>query len=91
MTNSLDELRLSQPGVLADMERFLPAIPAKSTRWVGEMEEIGDTFGAFGMTTSIFAGVADMYRFVSESLQTAPDQKPDLETLIRSLAGKLNN
>ena len=87
----LDELRLSQPGVLADMERFLPAIPAKSARWVGEMEEIGYTFGELGMTTSIFAGVADMYRFVSESPHTAPDQKPDLETLIRSLAGKLNN
>ena len=84
----IDELRLSQPGVLADMERSLPTIPAKAARWVGEMEEIGATFGDLGMTTSLFAGVADMYRLVSNS---SPYQTHDLETLIRSLAEKLDD
>jgi 3-hydroxyisobutyrate dehydrogenase-like beta-hydroxyacid dehydrogenase len=83
----MDELRLSQPGVLADMERSLPAIPSKSARWVGEMEEIAATFGDVGMTTDLFAGVADMYRLVTTN--SSPSHTDDLETFISSLAEKI--
>ncbi|MBT5497400.1 MAG: NAD(P)-dependent oxidoreductase, partial [Alphaproteobacteria bacterium] len=36
----LEELRQSQPAMLAAMERMLPRIPLDAARWLGEMHEI---------------------------------------------------
>jgi len=54
----------SQPAVVARMEDWMPTMPAKSRRWVSEMEEIEKTFSDLGMTPNIFKGVADMYRMI---------------------------
>ena len=58
------EFQLSQSALYKRMEGSLPAMPSKSQRWVGEMEEISATFEHVGLTPKILAGAADMYRFV---------------------------
>lgn len=63
----IEELRLSQPERLARMEKSLPRVPPKAHRWVGEMEEIAQTFLELGLTPSIHQGAAEMYRFLGRS------------------------
>ena len=43
-----DEFSHSQSAVMQRMERGLPGIPAKSRRWVSEMQEIEATFSPLG-------------------------------------------
>lgn len=62
-----DEQRESVADVLGWLERSLPTMPPKAHRWVGEMEEIAATFDDLGMTPSILAGAADIYRFVADT------------------------
>ncbi len=69
------EFRQSQSAMLARMERGLPSMPPKARRWVGEMEEIADTFAAVGLTPSILRGAADIYRFVGDT--TLADRNPE--------------
>ena len=85
------EFALSEPALLKRMEGYLPGVPMKSGRWVGEMEEISKTFGQVGLTPRIFSGAADLYRFVSENdlaLRTPedPDPLPALSEMISRLA-----
>jgi 3-hydroxyisobutyrate dehydrogenase-like beta-hydroxyacid dehydrogenase len=61
------ELELSQPVLYKRMNDNLPNVAPKSRRWVGEMEEIAKTFEQVGLTGKIFAGAADMYRFVGQT------------------------
>ena len=74
-----DEFRLSQTATLEQMNRSLPGMPPKARRWVGEMEEIAQTFAAVGLTQQILAGAADMYRLVGETAladRTPEDPSP---------------
>jgi 3-hydroxyisobutyrate dehydrogenase-like beta-hydroxyacid dehydrogenase len=61
------EQQQSIPDVLAWLEGFVPSMPPKAYRWVGEMEEIAKTFEDVGMTPNILTGAADMYRFIAET------------------------
>lgn len=54
----------SQAELYRRIEGTLPSIPTKSRRWNGEMEEVVATFDALGLTSKIYQGTADMYRFV---------------------------
>ena len=86
------EFALSESALLKRMERYLPGVPMKSGRWVGEMEEIAKTFEQVGLTPQIFTGAADLYRFVSKNdlaLRTPedPDLLPGLSEMISRLAG----
>jgi 3-hydroxyisobutyrate dehydrogenase-like beta-hydroxyacid dehydrogenase len=77
------EFQLSQAALYERMERGLLRMPMKSRRWVGEMEEIAQTFEQVGLTPKMLAGAADMYRFVGAT---------DLATLaqvLSVLAGRL--
>jgi 3-hydroxyisobutyrate dehydrogenase-like beta-hydroxyacid dehydrogenase len=56
----LEELRQSQPAMLAAMERMLPRIPLDAARWLGEMHEISATFADAGVTPKFHQGAADM-------------------------------
>jgi 3-hydroxyisobutyrate dehydrogenase-like beta-hydroxyacid dehydrogenase len=74
-----DEFRLSQPVFFEQMNRSLPGMPTKARRWVGEMEEISQTFAALGLTPKILAGAADIYRLVGETVlanRTPEDPAP---------------
>jgi 3-hydroxyisobutyrate dehydrogenase-like beta-hydroxyacid dehydrogenase len=56
----LEELRQSQPAMLAAMERMIPRIPLDAGRWKGEMHEISSTFAEAGVTPKFHQGAADM-------------------------------
>jgi 3-hydroxyisobutyrate dehydrogenase-like beta-hydroxyacid dehydrogenase len=77
------------------MEQELPRMPEKSRRWIGEMEEIAKTFEHVGLTPNIFAGAADIYRFVSKTdlaNRTPEDSspRPSLSRVVAVLAGYLS-
>lgn len=85
------EFKLSQAALYERMERGLPGMPPKARRWIGEMEEIADTFAHVGLTPRILAGAADMYCLVNEThladlSPEARDQIPTLAELITILA-----
>jgi len=88
------QFQLSQPALYEHMERGLPSMPMKSRRWVGEMEEIAQTFEQVGLTPKMFAGAADVYRFVGTSDLAArtpedTDPLPTLGQMASFLAGHL--
>lgn len=88
-----EEFQLSQAEVYQKMRR-LPAMPEKSRRWIGEMEEIAATFEHVGLTPKILTGAADMYRFVGATslAERTPEDTtplPSLEEMIAKLAAQL--
>jgi 3-hydroxyisobutyrate dehydrogenase-like beta-hydroxyacid dehydrogenase len=74
----------SQPAVVSRMEGWMPTMPAKSRRWVSEMEEIEKTFSDLGMTPNIFKGVADIYRMIGAT--SLGDENPESRDKDRDLA-----
>ncbi|MBI1293920.1 DUF1932 domain-containing protein [bacterium] len=88
-----EEFRQSQSAMLVRMEKGLPSMPPKSRRWVGEMEEIADTFAAVGLTPHMLRGAADIYRFVGDTPladRNPEDQgQPSLAEMVRQLAAHL--
>lgn len=86
------EFRHSQELLYKQLQQALPGMPAKAHRWIGEMEEIAQTFDAIGLTPHILAGAADLYRFVHSTplgQLTPEDPKPAFQTMIATLAGQL--
>ncbi len=71
------EFKLSQAELYNFMKKALPAVPSKSHRWVGEMEEIAATFEHIGLTPKILAGAADMYRFVEKTYLADSSSNPE--------------
>jgi 3-hydroxyisobutyrate dehydrogenase-like beta-hydroxyacid dehydrogenase len=89
----LAEFQLSQAGHYKAMER-LTGVPTKSRRWVGEMEEIAQTFEHVGLTPHILAGAADMYRFIGQTsladrAPEDPEPPPALAEMLSILAAHL--
>ncbi len=87
----LAEFQSSQPAVHQRMEGWLPGLPAKSNRWISEMQEIEATFDGLGLTPRIFQGVADIYRLVGstpmgEETPESRDESRTLEETIQRLA-----
>lgn len=74
----------SQPAVIDRMEGWIPGMPAKSRRWVSEMEEIEATFRDLGLTPNIFKGVADMYRMIGAT--PLGNENPESRDKARNLA-----
>ena len=70
--------------VVDRMESWIPSMPAKSRRWVSEMEEIEATFRELGLTPNIFKGVADMYRMIGAT--SLGDENPETRDRNRDLA-----
>ncbi len=88
------EFQLSQTTLYERMERGLPSMPTKAKRWIGEMEEISDTFAHIGLTPNILTGAADMFRLVSKTplADISPEDReqfPTLEGLIAALAEQI--
>ena len=89
------EFKISQSVLYERMERGLPGMPTKAKRWIGEMEEISDTFADVGLTPNILTGAADMYRLVgsthlAELSPEAHNQFPTLSELITTLAKQID-
>jgi L-threonate 2-dehydrogenase len=75
-----EELQFSQPEMLAWLEHFLPAMPAKAYRWIAEMQEIAGFVGDDPAAGELFAGAAHFYERIAEDF--AADGK-DVESLLR--------
>ena len=90
----IDELAFSQGEALSAMESGIPGLPANSGRWIGEMEEIAETFEAAGVTPRFHQGAAEIYRlldstsFAEESPETI-DRSRTLKDTIREAAERL--
>jgi L-threonate 2-dehydrogenase len=56
-----------QGAVLDRMARRVPALPADAGRWIGEMEQIAETYASVGVTANYHKGAADMYRLLNST------------------------
>ena len=66
MSEELDrELSESQSAGLERMRREIPALTVKARRWVGEMEEIAETFESVALPPGFHDAAADVYRMVA--------------------------
>jgi len=59
------QLRQSQVDIHGWALRQFPILPPKAYRWVPEMLEISQTMTSAGITSKMFEGAADIYRFVA--------------------------
>jgi 3-hydroxyisobutyrate dehydrogenase-like beta-hydroxyacid dehydrogenase len=75
-----EELQFSQSEMLALLQHFLPAMPAKAYRWVAEMQEIAGFVGDDPAAGEIFAGAAHFYERIAEDF--AADRK-NVEALLK--------
>ncbi|MDP6498085.1 MAG: DUF1932 domain-containing protein [Dehalococcoidia bacterium] len=73
-----------QQAAVTRMEGWIPSMPAKSRRWVSEMEEVEKTFHDLGLTPDIFKGVADMYRMIGAT--PLGDENPESRDRDRDMA-----
>ena len=77
------ELLDSQPELVNMLTRAIPAMTPKAHRWIGEMEEIADTFKSLGLTERTFQGAADLYRLVRDT--SLGEETPEERDQSRSL------
>ena len=90
----IEELKYSQGRALSAMETAIPGLPANAGRWIGEMEEIAETFDTVGVTPRFHQGAAEMFRlldstsFASESPETV-DRTRTLKDTIEEAARRL--
>jgi 3-hydroxyisobutyrate dehydrogenase-like beta-hydroxyacid dehydrogenase len=86
------ELEHSQGAMVERMQKNVPAMVPKAHRWVGEMEEIAQTFRGAGLTPLTFEGAAALYAFVAGTplAQVAPEEwrakRGSLDEVIAELA-----
>jgi hypothetical protein len=66
--------------MLAWLQHFLPAMPAKAYRWIAEMQEIAGFVGDDPAAGELFAGAAHFYERIAEDF--AADGK-DVESLLK--------
>lgn len=90
------ELQLSQAGLYELMKRQVPGMPPKARRWVGEMEEIAQTFNRIGLSPRMMSGSADIYRFVASTplanrTPEDPTPPPTLDQVIGELVQHLTD
>ena len=57
-----DEWRLAAPELAGPVERAEASAAKKGWRWVGEMEEIADTFAAAGQPDGFHRAAAEVFR-----------------------------
>lgn len=80
----IQEFQQSQSDRYRAMERQIPTMTTKAYRWVGEMEEIAQTFADAGLTPKFHQGAAAMYRLVASTDLAA--ETPETRDRDRTLA-----
>ena len=70
----------SHSEMLAWLQHFLPAMPAKAYRWIAEMQEIAGFVGDDPAAGELFAGAAHFYERIAEDF--AADGK-DVESRLK--------
>ncbi|AUT02109.1 6-phosphogluconate dehydrogenase [Nostoc sp. CENA543] len=87
-----NEVTSSQPALAAILLRSIPSMTPKAHRWVGEMEEIAETFKDLGLTERIFYGAADVYRLVKDtSLGKETPEQSDRERKLKDIITTLSD
>ena len=89
-----EEMEDSQPALRGWLAKSTLGMPPKAHRWIGEMEEIAQTFEEVGLTPRMLLGAADMYRWIAT---TGPghetpenrDKSRDVDGLMAALADSL--
>ena len=79
----IEELAYSQGEALSAMESGIPGLPANSGRWIGEMEEIAETFDAAGVTPGFHQGAAEVFRLLAST--SFADESPEAIDRSRTL------
>jgi 3-hydroxyisobutyrate dehydrogenase-like beta-hydroxyacid dehydrogenase len=93
--DSLESLFEETQGVqLQRMKRAIPSMPNRSRRWVSEMEEIAKTYEAIGVTSMMYEGAAEFYRFVggtylAEETAESFDRSRTLKQVVKELCKEL--
>lgn len=89
-----DRLPKSQSGSVERLDQAVLRLPSLSGRYIGEMEQVAETFEAIGLTPDIHKGAADLFRLLNTSPlaterraeidpnRTVPDVLRMLSTLI---------
>jgi len=72
----MDELEYSQPRVFEDLKK-LKGIPSKAHRWIGEMQEISNTYIDNDVSGNFHKGSYDIYKKVSSSKLGSKRLLPD--------------
>jgi hypothetical protein len=80
----VQEFQKSQGDRYRNMERQIPTMPPRAYRWIGEMEEIAQTFADAGLTPKFHQAAADMYRFVAST--PLAEETPETRDRDRTLA-----
>jgi 3-hydroxyisobutyrate dehydrogenase-like beta-hydroxyacid dehydrogenase len=84
----LEEWRMSQPDLEADSVTAASSALAKGWRWVGEMNEIGDSMTAANLPDGFHRAAAEVYRRTSGGSETMDD--PVGQVLAELLASSKN-
>ena len=91
------ELEFSQPDLLGRIPAAVSRLPRASARWVGEADEIAQTFGDSGLPTGVFEGIAEVYRIAAASDAGAAEPQADdrapieqVYEVVRALAMELS-
>lgn len=82
------EFRQSQAQRLASIERGLPRVPVKARRFVGEMEQMAIMYESLGLTPSMLAGAAQVYRVIGSTplANRTPEDTSPFPSLDEALA-----
>ena len=78
----IDEWRTSLPQLPEQSVAAARSALSKGWRWVGEMNEIAETFAAAGLPDGFHRGAAEIYR---RSPHGPPDANDDLERVLSAL------
>ena len=62
-----DRLPNSQSGTVERLDQAVLRLPSLSGRYIGEMEQVAETFEAIGLTADIHKGAADLFRLLNAS------------------------
>ena len=87
-----EEVSSSQPELAAILTRSIASMTPKAHRWIGEMEEIAETFQEVGLTERIFYGAADVYRLVKDtSLGKETPEESNSDRPLREIINALSD
>jgi 3-hydroxyisobutyrate dehydrogenase-like beta-hydroxyacid dehydrogenase len=78
-----EELKQSQPQLLAWLTRQVPPMYSKAYRFVGEMEEIADFVGDDAAGKRMFEGIAQLYTRLARDVETDNKETAALSAFLR--------
>ena len=81
------EMKSSMASVYKHMESQVPGLPIPASRWIGEMEQIAETFDHAGVTPFFHQAAADIFRLLSQTpfARETPETKDQSRTLEQTI------